>query len=196
MRTVQQTITLFAILLPPAIVDCYTRYVCVGTYDETITMVSMFDYDDCGLSTYLLNSLSCPCPSLRSPKDNYSTIIPSIYVLVGNDVDCSIIWWCRVCIDDFVHGWQWNNHHVVAISIVCQVWWIMYRPMDTIQTSMSLFSSSSSSLSSLPHHHNSPCRRPSLLLSFASSSSLSSSVFIIVIAVSYTHLTLPTISSV
>ena len=53
---------------------------CVGTYDETIIMVGMLDDDDGGLSTSLLNLLSCPCPS----------IIPIIYVQLGDAVDCFI----------------------------------------------------------------------------------------------------------
>ena len=48
--------------------------------------------DDGNLATSLLNLLSrpCPCPSCF-PKDNYYTSVLSIYVLVDDAVDCSII---------------------------------------------------------------------------------------------------------
>ena len=106
--------------------------------------------------------------SICSTKDNYSTIIPSIHVLMGDAVDCSIIWWCHVGMDDFVHGWQCNN----------SLWWCNYQyrcPMGTIPTSIPLSCSSSS----LPHYHNSPCRCLSLL------SSASFLVLIIIIMTSW-----------
>ena len=37
---------------------------CVGTYDKTKIIVGMLDNDDGGLSTSLLNLLSCPCQSV------------------------------------------------------------------------------------------------------------------------------------
>ena len=40
---------------------------------------------------------------IRSHKDNYCTIIPSIYVQLDDSVDCSLCW-CHVGTDDLVHG--------------------------------------------------------------------------------------------
>ena len=38
------------------------------------------------MSIYLLDLLSCPCPSVP-PPNNYYTIVPSIYVQLGDAAD-------------------------------------------------------------------------------------------------------------
>ena len=60
---------------------------CVGMYDETKIMVGILDDNDDGLSTSYLKLLSCPCPSIL-PQDNYYSVIPSIYVQLGDSVVC------------------------------------------------------------------------------------------------------------
>ena len=83
MRSVQPSIILCAslLLLLLLLQLLIVIYACDGMYNETIIM-------DC-MSTYMLNLLSCPCPSVPH-KDNYYTIIPSIYVQLGDAVDCFI----------------------------------------------------------------------------------------------------------
>ena len=111
MRTVQQSITLFPSLLLILLLLLIVIYDCDGTYDETESIIM-----DC-MSTYMLNLLSCPWPmSIRSTKDNYYSIIPSICVRLGDAVDCSI-WWCHVDMDDLAHAWQCNDHS----------WWCRYQ---------------------------------------------------------------------
>ena len=53
------------------------------------------------LGVFVVTSVSEP---IRSPQDIYYTIIPSIYVHSGDAVDCSIILWCHVGMDELVHG--------------------------------------------------------------------------------------------
>jgi len=42
--------------------------------------------------------------SIRFPEDNYYTIAPSIYIKLGDAVDC-FIWWWHVGMNDLDHSW-------------------------------------------------------------------------------------------
>ena len=105
MRLVQQLIRLLAsLLLLLLIVICAW----VGTYVRR--------NDNNGLACWtkikvdLLAEFFFMSMSICSPQDNYYTSIPSIYVLLGDAVDCYILWWYHVGTDDFVNRWQCNDH--------------------------------------------------------------------------------------
>ena len=88
MRTVQQSIALFASLLLVLLVLLIVIYDCVGVYDETIIMFGMLVNDDVNLLVeFVVTSVSEP---ICSPQDIYNTIIPSINVQLGDAVDCVI----------------------------------------------------------------------------------------------------------
>ena len=88
MRTVQQSIALFASLLLVLLVLLIVIYDCVGVYDEMIIMFGMLVNDDVNLLVeFVVTSVS-----IVSPTDNNNyTVISSIYVQFGDAVDCSIL---------------------------------------------------------------------------------------------------------
>ena len=60
----------------------------LGTYDETIIMIGMLANDDVNLLVaFVVTSVSVPN---RSLQDIYYSNIPSIYVQLGDAVDCFI----------------------------------------------------------------------------------------------------------
>ena len=78
MRTVQQSIILFASLLLILLLVLIVTYGCDGAYDGTIIM-----------NWYVVDLVAISV-SICSHKDNYYTNIPNLYVQVGDAVDCSI----------------------------------------------------------------------------------------------------------
>ena len=88
MRTVQQSIALFASLLLVLLVLLIVIYDCVGVYDEMIIMFGILVNDDVNLLVeFVVTSVSEP---ICSPQDIFNTIIPSINVQLGDAVDCVI----------------------------------------------------------------------------------------------------------
>ena len=80
-----------------AVVDCYIGtcwYVRRNDNDTLICWMMTTSQPPCWICCHV-------CVCVHPFPQGY---VPSIYVLVGNAVDCSIIWWCRVGIDDLVHG--------------------------------------------------------------------------------------------
>ena len=87
MRTVQQSISLFASLLLVLLLLLIDICDCVGTNNKMIIMFGMLVNDDINLLIeFVVVSIS-----IRCFKDNYYTINTSIYVQLGDVVDCSII---------------------------------------------------------------------------------------------------------
>ena len=88
MRTVQKIITLFVTLFLLHLLLLIIIYDCVGTNNETIIMFGMLVNDDVNLLVeFVVTSVSVP---IRSPQDIYYTSIPSIYIQLGDVVDCFI----------------------------------------------------------------------------------------------------------
>ena len=98
----KRMITLFATLFLLLLLLLIVIYDCFGTNDETIIMFGMLVNDDVNLLVeFVVTSVSVP---ICSPQDIYYTSIPSIYVQLGDAVDC-FIWWCHVGTDELVRRW-------------------------------------------------------------------------------------------
>ena len=84
MRTVHKLIILLAFLILLLLLLFIVIHDGVGTYDEMIIMDWDWYADD---DVYIVMFMFV---SICSSKDNYYTIIPSIYNQFGDSVDCSI----------------------------------------------------------------------------------------------------------
>ena len=134
MRLVQQLIRLIASLLLLLLIVICTW---VGTYVRR--------NDNNGLACWtmmmvdLLAEFVFVSMSICSPQDDYYTSIPSIYVLLGDAVDCYILWWYHVCTDDLLQRRQYYDHSWWYLLRCCYnnllwvLWIIMYCLIRTIQ---------------------------------------------------------------
>ena len=115
MRTVQQSIALFASLLLVLLLLLIVIYDCVGVYDETIIMDWYVGQWWCFvMPTYMVNSLSCPClcpsvsPTIQAWTYDWAMLLIILYggvmfVVMTWYTDDSITtvcddcswWWCR-----------------------------------------------------------------------------------------------------
>ena len=90
MRPVHTLITLFATLLLLLLLLFIVIYDYVGPYNKTIIMFGMLVNDDVTLLVeFVVTSVSMSVP-IRSPQEIYYTSIPSIYIQLGDAVDCFI----------------------------------------------------------------------------------------------------------
>ena len=93
-------------------------YDCGGTYDKAIIMDWYVGHWWCWItmSTYFLNLLSCPCPSV--PPRIIITLLFRAYKYKDNAVDC-FIWWCHVGTDELVHtDDSVTTIHVMSLSVL------------------------------------------------------------------------------
>jgi len=118
MRTVQQSIALFASLLLVLLLLLIGIYDCVGVYDEAIIMDWYVGQWCFVMPTYLVNLLSCPCPCPSVPPTIQAWTYDWVMLLIV------FIWWCHVGSDDLVHGW---HDSVTTVRDDCSWWWCRFQ---------------------------------------------------------------------
>ena len=145
MRTVQQSIALFASLLLVLLLLLIVIYDCVGVYEETIIMDWYVGQWWCFvMPTYLMNLLSCPClcpcPSVPQTIQAWTYDWVMLLIVLYDGV--------------MLVGMSWYTYNSVttvrdddvAFSIVCWVQWNIYilsagNDMNGNTTDSSSFSS-------------------------------------------------------
>jgi len=114
MRTVYQLIILFVTLFLLLLLLLIVIWLC--WYVRRIDDDALICWK---MATSLLNWLSRLCPSV--PPRIITILLYQVYVRLGDNVDCFIIWWCHVGTDDleqYTDDSVTNIHDDVAFSIV------------------------------------------------------------------------------